>query len=252
MAGTPTVYVICDQNCKFEGMTKEQILTAIMQAVEGGEIKDVDAGFITTIKTINGTPLKFFVGEQAEYNALTAEERKNLFAIITNDTTKEGLFNTIEALQTDFESVRDGLADGKFVVMKAENAKEADKADKADDLAHLYYHKCKFTIPCFLEEGSMTDPYGNIVFEFEFTSPKNEVNNTIFLMSNKGTKLYWKGVYYPNDTTYNDKYEVTDYTYLGLSDNERYYKAKITLATGAVQNFVFFDFERERSTIELY
>lgn len=102
MAETPKVYVICDSNCKFEGMTKEQIFTAIKQAVEGGEIKDVDAGFITTIKTINGLPLKFFVGTQEKYNTLSTEEKINLFAIITNDTTKEALekaINDIEELE---------------------------------------------------------------------------------------------------------------------------------------------------------
>lgn len=96
---TPKVYVICDQNCKFEGMTKEQILTAIVQAVEGGEIKDIDAGFIQTVKTINGISLRFFVGEKSAYDALSAEERENLFAIITNDTTKADLLAEIEALK---------------------------------------------------------------------------------------------------------------------------------------------------------
>lgn len=95
---TPTVYVICDQNCKFESMTKEQILTAIMQAVNEGTISDVDAGFITTVKTINGLPLKFFVGEQSAYDALTDEEKQNLFAIISNDTTKENLLAEIQRI----------------------------------------------------------------------------------------------------------------------------------------------------------
>lgn len=109
MAATPKVYVICDQNCKFEGMTKEQILTAIAQAVETGTIGDLDTGFITTIKTINGTPLKFFVGEQATYDALTDEEKTNLFAIITNDTTKAGLLQDIEDLKTAVKELQEGI-----------------------------------------------------------------------------------------------------------------------------------------------
>lgn len=99
---TPTVYVICDKNCKIEGMTKEQILTAIMQAVSEGTIRDVDAGFITTIKTINGPALKFFYGEQAAYNELSDEEKENLFAIITNDTTIKDLIAALEELKTEF------------------------------------------------------------------------------------------------------------------------------------------------------
>ena len=96
----PKVYVICDSNCKYEGMTKEQILTAIANAVATGEIGDCDTGFITKIKTINGYALRFFVGTQDEYEALSAADKQNLFAIITNDTTKEGIESAITELKT--------------------------------------------------------------------------------------------------------------------------------------------------------
>lgn len=102
---TPTVYVLCDQNCKYEGMTKEQILTAITQAVNEGTISNIDTGFVQTVKTINGHALKLFVGTQAEYDELTAAQKENLFAIITNDTTKEGFSNAIETLRADLTSL---------------------------------------------------------------------------------------------------------------------------------------------------
>ncbi len=98
-------YVVCDMGCKFESMTKEQILTAITQAVNEGTISDIDTGFVQTIKTINGKGLKFFVGTQSEYEGLTAEEKENLFAIITNDTTKDALFNALEEMQKEVESL---------------------------------------------------------------------------------------------------------------------------------------------------
>ena len=104
MADTPQVFVICGNNCRYEGMTKEQILTAIYQAIQTGNIGNCDTGFITTIKTINGKPLKFFVGEQAAYDALTKEQQKDVFAIITNDTTKEELLNTLETLRVQVTS----------------------------------------------------------------------------------------------------------------------------------------------------
>jgi len=118
---TPKVYVLCDANCKWEGMTKEQILTAITQAVNEGTISNIDTGFVQTIKTINGTALKFFVGEQSEYDALTEADKKDLFAIITNDATKEGLLNAIEELQTNLKEV----LDGKRAVPWATNADKA-------------------------------------------------------------------------------------------------------------------------------
>lgn len=125
---TPTVYVICDQNCKFEGLTKEQILTAIAQAVSTGEIRNVDTGFVTTIKTINGLPLKFFVGEQSVYDALSEEEKTNLYAIITNDATLSGITEAIEKLQTDLKELKDGLLSGDIIAAEADHATEADYA----------------------------------------------------------------------------------------------------------------------------
>lgn len=119
MAETPTVYVICDANCKFEGMTKEQIYAAILQAVNEGTISNIDSGFVQTIKTINGKGLKFFVGTQAEYEALTDEDKENLFAIITNDTTKEGIIQAITNLQNDLKKLIEQLENGSFVVGKA-------------------------------------------------------------------------------------------------------------------------------------
>lgn len=105
--GTPSsgVYVFCGANCRYEGMTKEQIYTAIMQAVNEGKISNIDAGFITTIKTINNNSIKFFYGTQAEYNALSESQKKNLHAIITDDSTIDGLTKAIEELKGDIESI---------------------------------------------------------------------------------------------------------------------------------------------------
>ena len=120
-------YCICEDNCRFPTMTKEQILTAITQAVESGVIKDVDTGFVQTIKTINGKSLKFFVGTQAEYEALTADEKNGLFAVITNDTTKESLLQAIEK-----------IINGETPVAEATHAGEAETAS-ADSFGNSFF-----------------------------------------------------------------------------------------------------------------
>jgi hypothetical protein len=136
-------YVLCDKNCKFESMTKEQILTAISQAVATGSVGDCDTGFVSTIKTINGQGLRFFVGTQAEYEALSADERTGLFAIITNDTTKEG----IEAALEELRSTQRGMLDGSVVVPKANDANTAAKAicDKNGQDITMNYLSAKTT-----------------------------------------------------------------------------------------------------------
>lgn len=105
---TPTVYVFCNENCRHEGMTKEQILTAISQAVENGVIGDVDTGFVTTLKTVNGTYLKFYYGTKADFDALPADQKENVFAIFSNDTIGEDMKSSIEELQETVKDILEG------------------------------------------------------------------------------------------------------------------------------------------------
>lgn len=65
-------YVFCDDDCKYEGMTKEQILTAIQQAVAQGYVSDPDGAVISKIKEIKaGASTQIWVGTEAEFNALS-------------------------------------------------------------------------------------------------------------------------------------------------------------------------------------
>jgi hypothetical protein len=100
-------YVLCDMNCKFEGMTKEQILAAIEQATSTGEIKDVDTGFVTKLKESNkNAALSFWVGTQAEYNALETIT-ENCFYIISDDTSGEDFDTAFAELKEEVEALAD-------------------------------------------------------------------------------------------------------------------------------------------------
>lgn len=73
MADSTKFYVMRGDKVLFESMTKEEIYSAIVQAIEQGEIGDIDTGFVTKIKETNrDADLKFWRGTQAEYNALEA------------------------------------------------------------------------------------------------------------------------------------------------------------------------------------
>ena len=166
-------YCYCENNCKFETMDKEEILAAIAQAVETGEVGECDTGFITTVKTINGTPLKFFVGAQSEYEALSETQKQNLFAIISNDTTKEGLEATLNTLIADLDSIE----------------KRFD-----DYCAHRYYHTVRQTIDVY----SNLSKVGSLFLHFNFSSGSpNLITNTIdSWLKAKGT-YYISGEYLP-------------------------------------------------------
>lgn len=105
MSDNRKYYVLCADNCKFEGMTKEQILTAIEQAMSTGEIKDIDTGFVTKIKERNkNVALSFWVGSSAEYNALETKA-ENCFYILTDDTTGADIAAAIEEIKTSVNAL---------------------------------------------------------------------------------------------------------------------------------------------------
>lgn len=108
-------YVICDDDSKHEGMTKEQILAAIAQAIEKGSIGNIDTGFVTKLKEQNsGCAVTIWVGTQAQYNAI-AEKAVNCLYIITDDTTGEDLVKAcVEAKEAAEEAWRE-VANAKSV-----------------------------------------------------------------------------------------------------------------------------------------
>ena len=89
-------YCFCDSNCKFETMTREQILTAISQAIETGVVVNPDSGFITKVKETNGgSYVTFWVGTRAQYNAIESIDQ-NCIYIITDDTTAKDIANMVK------------------------------------------------------------------------------------------------------------------------------------------------------------
>ena len=96
-------YVICDDDSRHESMTKEQILAAIAQALETGKIGECDTGFVTKVKETNGgNSLTFWVGTQAQYNALEAVAENCLY-IISDDTSMTDFNNIVADLKNTCE-----------------------------------------------------------------------------------------------------------------------------------------------------
>ena len=69
-------------------------------------------GLVGAIETIGGTRLNFFVGTKAEYDELTEAQRNGLFAIITDDSSKEDIndsLNNCARKDVFAQSNQDGL-----------------------------------------------------------------------------------------------------------------------------------------------
>lgn len=76
-------YVLCDDNCRFPGMTSEQIIAAIAEAT-GETPVHIDDAFITKIKEQNkNKSLKIWVGTEAEYNAIITKDNNTMYVFKT-------------------------------------------------------------------------------------------------------------------------------------------------------------------------
>lgn len=85
-------YVLALGNNLYEGMTKEQIIAAIVEAT-GVTPSSIDDAFITKIKEQNrNNNLKFWIGTTAEYNALETPEN-NCFYIFTDSDELNEIVN---------------------------------------------------------------------------------------------------------------------------------------------------------------
>lgn len=128
--------------------------------------RDGNTGEISSIgvKTVGGTDLRLFVGTKAEYDALTDAQKQNLFAIITDDSTKEDLI------------------DGTFVV------------GKAKEVEHLYFHTIRVNLPVeFTNDGTWA---GDFFLTFRFTSPRSTFDNIEnLIMIPENTPMYCDGEY---------------------------------------------------------
>lgn len=97
-------FVLCKNNCKYEGMTKEQIIAAIAEAT-GATPTNIDDAFITKIKDQNkGGVIKVWRGTTAEYNAIAEKDTDTVY-IKTDDSRDADVDAAIKALGADLETL---------------------------------------------------------------------------------------------------------------------------------------------------
>lgn len=110
MADTPKVYVLDEAKNAFEGMTKEQVITAIENMESTGSPGDIDAGFISKILDLNKKgKLRFWVGTQAEFRALESTE-ENVLYLLSDDPTIDDLGAKIDEVEENVDALSSSTA----------------------------------------------------------------------------------------------------------------------------------------------
>lgn len=103
MLDEKNVYAQDSGKNNFLTMTREQILTAITQAVNEGTIGDIDAGFVTKIQEMNNQGVvKLWVGTSSEFTAIAAKDENTLY-LLTDDTT-------VDDIEQAFKNIEEGIS----------------------------------------------------------------------------------------------------------------------------------------------
>lgn len=114
MSDEKTYYCFCGSNCKYETLTREQILSVIEQAAAGSLTFDTSAAFITKVKEQNGGGyITFWVGTQAQYNALQTKA-PTCFYLVTDSTKDADIARAIAGKQDTLDWVTDADIDAMF------------------------------------------------------------------------------------------------------------------------------------------
>lgn len=208
-------YVFCEDNCKFESMTKEQIITAIAEAT-GKTPTAVDAAFITKIKEQNANvAVKIWVGTQAEFNALTEKDANTIYYY--DDTDVEDLTSAIE-----------NIVNGTTPVAEAKHALKADEATKA---TNANYATSAGSASSATSATRATNATNAAKTDFTNARVSGGVKASNIILSENGTYNFWIGGYSP-------VFGIIRYTgtpvYKLTGDDEYFYLLKI-LDGGKVQ-----------------
>lgn len=102
-------FVICENDCKIEGMTKEQIVAAIAEATGNTPTLAGDA-FITQVVNQNGGNIKLWQGTAAQYNALTEKAADTVYIVNDNVLYLDPVQATAEAAAELAQETADKMA----------------------------------------------------------------------------------------------------------------------------------------------
>lgn len=109
-------YVIDEKGNRVEGLSKEEILAVMQQAIDNKSLEGIeaDSAFVSKLKCcVGGDTVQMAFITQAKYNELFNNDQLNLNTLyfITDDTTEEILESNIDLLATEMDATNETLGD---------------------------------------------------------------------------------------------------------------------------------------------
>ena len=217
----PKYYLLDENKNLVEGYDKEGFLALLEQAIEDGDLENIDAdsAFVSKFKSLlNGTTHHLEFVTQAQYNQLVEDEevQPNTYYFITDDQSVEDLEEQIEEYEQHVSNLENGLQDGSIVAKNAENATNATNAENATNATNAENAtnatKTSFSnattrmiaLSTFFDEWQLEDNYGyyHLYYVTSSTYGSEMINLGVVYLNFNGTidtinvsaiQPYWVG-----------------------------------------------------------
>ena len=123
--GNVDIYAYCGANCKHKVLSAAQQIHLIQEMLENGGKVPTEMTLVTPVNEIidqnTGKGLKLFIGTKAQYEEWSGD-KSNVFAIITDDQTKEEILSRLDELKNSVN----GILNATIVVPKSTESKLLD------------------------------------------------------------------------------------------------------------------------------
>lgn len=120
--GNVDIYAYCGANCKHKVLSAAQQIDLIQEMLANGGKVPTEITLVTPVNEIidqnTGKGLKLFIGTKTEYEEWSGN-KSNVFAIITDDKTKEEILSRLDKLDNSMN----GILAGTIVVPKSNESK---------------------------------------------------------------------------------------------------------------------------------
>ena len=166
-------YVFCDDNCRFEGMTSEQILGAISEAVEEHGLRPITMPPIYSIANLrNGEAVQIWIGTQAEYEAVTPAENV-LYIIAEHQAAKQDMIDDIETASESAETLAGQLEDFETALNGVKADYETAKRNRfgLKDILDAALRKTASVSELFDDAAEKQIEFAPIIEEYESAYP---------------------------------------------------------------------------------
>lgn len=178
-------FVICENDCLVEGMTKEEVISAIATATGYVPTGEEEAVISQIINQNKGKGVKIWFGTRVEYNALAEKDENTIYHITDDKTAVEAYNKAVEA--EEIARASEEIATGAEAKAETAQTTADDAIARLVDMGgKLLWKNASPTSDFGLQDITLSNAYTHYAI---FSDDACSNNITIVSLGNRGNMI---------------------------------------------------------------